>query len=166
VICPPNRLKYSRIFDIIKQIKSLNEAKENKSVTKKYSTQYPEAPPDWYWTRGLHDAGIIQVEAFDFPFDYNKFAGQKNKNNRNLLKLKVDSKGAICDTSVKEIYFYNYKILTPDISLENRKIIWWLSDRLSEVDGGFVLEIDLQDFDSYPEDFTFKIKFERADVIR
>ena len=48
---------------------------------------------------------------------------KKNKHNRNLLKLKIDSKGAIYDTSVKEIHFYNYKILTPDISLENRKII-------------------------------------------
>ena len=135
-------------------------------MTKKCSAQCPETPPDWYWVKGLHDACITEVETFDFPFDYNKFIGEKSKNNRNLMKLKVDSKGAIYDTTIKEIYFYNYKILTPDISLENRKNIWWLSDRLSEVDGGFVLEIDLQDFDAYPEDFTFKIKFDRADVKR
>ena len=82
------------------------------------------------------------------------------------MKLKIDSKGAIYDTSVKEIHFYNYKILTPDISLENRKIIWWLADRLIANDNNFVLEIDLQDFNAYPEDFTFKIKFERIEVVR
>lgn len=135
-------------------------------AAKEYSAQYPEKPPAWYWIKGLHDAGITEVEVFEFPFDYKKFIEEKNKYTRNLLKLKVDSKGALFDTTVKEIRFYNYKILTPDISLENRKVIWWLSDRLSEVDGYFVLEIDLHDSKSYPEDLTFKVKFERAEVIR
>ena len=131
----------------------------------KYSSSHPEDPPEWYWVGGLHDAGITGAETFEFPFDYNKFNGQKSKYNRNLLKLTIDSKSALYDTSVHEIRFYNYQILTPDISLENRKTIWWLSDRLIENDNDFVLEIDLQDFDSYPEDFTFKIRFERAEVI-
>lgn len=135
-------------------------------AAKEYSAQCPENPPAWYWIKGLHDAGITEVAAFEFPFDYNKFIKDKNNYNRNLLKLKVDSKGALFDTTVKEIRFYNYKILTPDISLENRSIMWWLSDRLREADGCFVLDIDLHDFKSYPEDFTFKIKFERAEVIR
>ena len=135
-------------------------------ATKRYSTRYPENPPEWYWIYGLHDAKIIEVESFEFPFDYNKFVGQKNKYDRNLLKLKFDSKGALYDTSVKEIRFYNYKIVTPDISLENRKIIWWMSDRLIQNDYNFVLEIDLLDLNSYPEDFTFIIKFERIEVIR
>ena len=134
-------------------------------ATKIYSSGYPENPPEWYWAGGLHDAGITAIETFEFPFDYNKFIRQKSKYDRNLLKLTIDSKSALYDTSVHEIRFYNYKILTPDISLENRKIIWWLSDRLIENDNDFVLEIDLQDFDSYPEDFTFKIRFERAEVI-
>ena len=62
--------------------------------------------------------------------------------------------------------FYNYKVLTPDISLKNRRVMWWLSDRLIANGDHFVLEIDLQDFDAYPEDFTFKIRFERAEVVR
>ena len=132
----------------------------------KKPAQPPQAPPAWYWVRGLHDAGITEVEAFDFPFDYNRFSGQKDVYDRNLLTLRLDSKGAMYDTSVKEIRFYNYKILTPDVSLENREMIWWLSDRLLISDGHFVLEMDLQDFHSYPEDFTFRIKFERAEVLR
>ena len=127
--------------------------------TKVYSTGYPENPPEWYWTRGLHDACIKAVESFEFLFDYNNY-------NRNLLKLIIDSKGAIYDTSVKEIRFYNYKILTSDFSLENRKTIWWLADRLAVNENQYILEIDLQDFASWPEDFTFKIKFDRAEVKR
>ena len=41
-------------------------------ATKIYSTSYPENPPEWYWTKGLRDAGITEVESFEFPFDYNK----------------------------------------------------------------------------------------------
>lgn len=131
-----------------------------------YTPHSPDNPPEWYWVNGLHDAGIVSVEKIEFPFDYNKFVGEKSKYNRNLLVLKINAKGALFDNSVEEIRIYNYKILTPDISIENRKTIWWLTDRLSEEDNHYVLEIDLQDFDSYPEDFTFKIKFDRAEVKR
>jgi len=37
---------------------------------------------------------------------------------------------------------------------------------LVEENGHYVLEIDLQDFDSFPQEFTFKIKFDRAEVDR
>ena len=40
---------------------------------RKYISHHPENSPDWYWTNGLHDAGIVEVESFEFPFDYNKF---------------------------------------------------------------------------------------------
>ena len=133
---------------------------------RKYISHHPENSPDWYWTNGLHDAGIVEVESFEFPFDYNKFVGEKSKYNRNLLVLKINAKGALYDTSVEEIRLYNYKILTPDISLEGRKTIWWLADRLSENENHYILEIDLHDFNAHPKDFTFKIKFERAEVKR
>ena len=131
-----------------------------------YTSHYPDNPPDWYWVSGLHDANIVGVETFEFPFDYNKFVGEKNSWTRNLIALKIDAKGALFDSSVQEIQLFNYKILTPDISLENRKKVWWLADRLTKNDDHYVLEIDLQDVDSYPEEFTYSIKFERAEVIR
>ena len=134
--------------------------------SKAYMSLCPQNPPEWYWINGLHDAGIVGVEISEFPFDYIKFVVEKNKYNRNLLVLKINAKGALYDNSVEEIHLYNYKILTPDISLENRKTIWWLADRLIEQDDHYLLEIDLQDFDSFPEDFTFKIKFDRAEVKR
>ncbi len=131
-----------------------------------YISNYPDNPPDWYWVRGLHDACIVDVEAFEFPFDYNKFVGAKNKYNRNLMTLKINAKGALYDNTVKEIRLYNYKILTDNISLEGREKAWWLADRLVDHGDYYTLEIDLQDFDSDPEDFTFKIKFEMAEVDR
>ena len=136
------------------------------SKSREYMSHHPENPPEWYWINGLHDAGIVGVESFEFPFDYNKLVEEKSKYNRNLLVLKINAKGALYDNSVEEIHFFNYKILTPDILLKGRKTIWWLADRLAVNENQYILEIDLQDFDSCPEDFTFKIKFDRAEVKR
>ena len=52
---------------------------------REYKSRHPENPPNWYWINGLHDAGIVEVETFDFPFDYNKYVGEKSNYNRNLL---------------------------------------------------------------------------------
>lgn len=135
-------------------------------ASKKHVAQQAESLPAWYWASGLHDAGITAVESLVFPRDYGTFDGQKRSGIRNLLKLKIDGKGALYDTSVKEIRLYNYKLLTPAASLENRKTSWWLSDRLTACDGGFVLEIDLCDLDADPENFTCRIQFEKAEVVR
>ena len=136
------------------------------SFGKVYYSDYPDDPPEWYWIHRLHDACIVCVEAFEFPYDYGKFVGQKRKNIRNLLSLKIDAEGAMFDTKVTEIRFFNYKVLSKDISLEGRNKVWWLTDRLIENGDSFTLEIDLQDFDSDPEEFTFVIEFERAEVDR
>ena len=133
---------------------------------KAYTSSYPDNPPDWYWVNGLHDACIVDVEYFEFPFDYNKFVGNKNSYDRNLMLLKINASGALYEHDIKEIKLFNFKINTNNIELQGRKKVWWLADRLTEKDGHYYLEIDLQDFDSYPEDFTFEIKFDRAEVIR
>ena len=133
---------------------------------KVYTSSYPDNPPDWYWVNGLHDACIVDVEYFEFPFDYNKFVGNKNSYDRNLMLLKINASGALYEKDIKEIKLFNFKIITNNIELQGRKKVWWLADRLTEKDGHYYLEIDLQDFDSYPEDFTFEIKFDRAEVIR
>lgn len=133
---------------------------------KVYTSQYPDNPPEWYWVSGLHDACIVGVETFEFPFDYNKFVGEKNQWTRNLFALKIDAKSALYDSDVREIRLFNYKVLTSDISLANRKKVWWLADRLTDNGDHFVLEIDLYDGDGWPEEFTFQIKFERAEVDR
>ena len=131
-----------------------------------YISSHPDNPPEWYWVNGLHDACIVGVETFEFPFDYNKFVGEKNKYNRNLFAIKINAKGALYDNTVKEIRFFNYKVLTDQITLIDREKIWWMADKLVDHGDSYTLEIELHDFDSYPEDFTYKIKFERAEVDR
>ena len=131
-----------------------------------YISSHPDNPPEWYWVSGLHDACIVGVESFEFPFDYNKFVGEKKKYNRNLFAIKINAKGALYDNTVKGIRFFNYKVLTDQITLIGREKIWWMADKLVDHGDYYTLEIELQDFDSDPEDFTYKIKFERAEVDR
>lgn len=131
-----------------------------------YISDYPDKLPEWYWVSGLHDACITCVQTFCFPFDYNRFTGEKSNYNRNLLSLKIDASGALFDVGVREIRLFNYNVLSEDIVLEGREKIWWLSDRLTEKDAHYILEIDMQDFDSDPKEFTYKVRFERAEVDR
>lgn len=133
---------------------------------KEYVSACPDNPPDWYWIYGLHDAFITEIKPVEFPFDYNKFIEEKSKYDRNCLSLKIDAKDALYDTSIEEIRFYNYKILTACHLPNDKKRVCWKADRLSEQGDHFILEIDLLYFDSHPEDITIKIKFDRAEVDR
>ena len=129
-------------------------------------SEYTENLPEWYWERGLHDACVVCIEAYEFPFDYNKYTSQKNKYDQNMLLFKINAKGALFDSDVKEIRFFNYKILSENVELFNRSKIWWLSDKLTEVNDRYELEILLEDVDSWPEEFQLKLRFERAEVDR
>lgn len=131
-----------------------------------YESTYPDNPPAWYWKNGLHDACITDVDFYEFPFDYDKYVIEKEKYNRNVFILKIDAKGAMFDTHVKEIRLYNYKIISSGIELTGRKKIWWLSDSLSIKNGSYILEIQLLGFERSPQEVTFKIKFDRAEVER
>ena len=68
-------------------------------------------------------------------------------------------------TDVKQIRLFNYKIISEN-NLTIKERAWWLSDRLIQENGFYFLEIDIEDFDSIPQNYTFKIKFERAEVDR
>ena len=72
-----------------------------------------------------------------------------------MLLLKIDAKGAMFDFRIKEIRFFNYKILPESMELTGRKKIWWLADKLIEANGRYELDILLVDVDSYPEQFHF-----------
>ncbi len=133
------------------------------SKGKVYFSNHPDNLPEWYWVSGLHDACILQTETKEFPFDYTTFSGKKGKYDRNLLTLKIDAEGALFDSAVTEIRFFNYKILSNNISLEGREAVWWMSDRLVDHGDFYTLEIDL--WENY-KDYTVKIKFERAEVDR
>lgn len=136
-----------------------------------FHTEYPENPPEWYWKKGLHDAFVIGVEPYEFPFDYNKYEGEKNKYDRNMLTLKMDAKGAMFDFHVTEIRFYNYKILSEGIDFVNSELfgerkVWWLADQLTEQNGRYELDVLLENFDPYKKQFHLKLRFDRAEVDR
>lgn len=135
---------------------------------KDYCSRQPTTPPEWYWVRGLHDACIIGVEPHEYPIDYSKYS-KKNKPDRNMLSLKIDARQALYDIHIKEIRFYNYKILPESVDLINlepseKNKIWWLADQLTEQHGKFELDI-LLEIRLHKNRF-FKIRFDRAEIDR
>jgi len=131
-------------------------------MKKKENQNKPEKPgsdiPEWYWTSGLHDACITSIEPQKLEID---FSQPEENRVKNTLSLKIDASNALFDTSVKEIIFINYKIITGNIELPGKKKIWWLGDRIQKIDHSFYhyeLKIDLRDFDNAPEVFTVVIK--------
>lgn len=91
--------------------------------------------PQWYWTRGLHDATIVKVEHIDTMHH------SSGKYYQNCLRLHLDTKIALFDTTISTINFYNYKILSNDIDLTGA---WWLSDTIRTIGTKYLLEIQVQ----------------------
>ena len=136
-----------------------------------FYTEYPENPPEWYWESGLHDACIIGVETYEFPFDYSKYTAEKNKYDRNMLSLRIDAKGALYDSRVKEIRFYNYKLLAESVDLASlepseKNKVWWLADQLTEQNEKYELDILLEICVPHQKQFHLRLRFDRAEVDR
>ena len=136
-----------------------------------FYTEYPENPPEWYWESGLHDASIIGVDTYEFPFDYDKYTAKKNKYDRNALSLRIDAKGALYDSRVKEIRFYNYKLLPESVDLmslepSEKNKVWWLADQLTEQNEKYELDILLEICVPHQRQFHLKLRFDRAEVDR
>ena len=110
---------------------------------------------DWYWEKGLHDAQITEKVVLD----YNS-AAMRGENYQNGLELKIDAAGAMFDTSVKALRFYNYKELTQDADITG---CWWISDSLTKSDKKYILEIALM---NKKQRIKYKIRFEACEVIR
>lgn len=136
-----------------------------------FYTEYPENPPECYWESGLHDACIIGLETYEFPFDYNKYTPEKNKYDRNMLSLRIDAKGALYDSRVKEIRFYNYKLLPESVDLTSLELseknkVWWLADQLTEQNEKYELDILLEICVPHQKQFHLRLRFDRAEVDR
>lgn len=111
------------------------------------------------------------TEVYEFPLDYNKYTREKNKYDRNMLSLKIDAKGALYDSHVKEIRFFNYKILPESIDLTSFELseknkVWWFADRLCETGGKYELDVLLEICVPYQKQFHLKLRFGRAEVDR
>ena len=81
--------------------------------------------PDWYWTRGLHDAVVLSVISRE-----------------NCLEICLDSTNAMLERDIKKISLFNYKIQTPEVPLAELENTWWLRDHLQVLSNHrYLLEI-------------------------
>ncbi len=116
--------------------------------------KYEMKIPDWYWSRGLHDANIISVtkkESNWNPMDH-------------CLIFKIDGEGALFEADITEIRFYNFKILTEGFDIQLLNGGWWLSDELSQKGNHYLLELQ---FDTAKcKTKRLKMRFQRAEVVR
>ncbi len=119
--------------------------------------------PDWYWALGLHDAKILSATPLELEPDWMAPTPRYN-----CLELALNAKGAMYDTKVAKITFYNYKLLTPDFDLGNLSGAWWYGDTLTtEEDGKYRLELHYQVLGStYERDYTVELCFSEAEVER
>ena len=110
--------------------------------------------PDWYWSPGLHDAKIISVKK-----------KESNRNPKdNCLILKINCQGAVFETNITEIHFYNYKIKKNDFNINLLNDGWWLSDELLKKDDHYLLDIKFETVKRKRK--HLEISFQRAEVVR
>ncbi len=96
-----------------------------------------------YWERGLHDAEILAAEPLE-----------------DGLMLRLDTRLAMFDTTVRAIRFRHCKVLT------DRDIIgcWWLGDTLTREKGKYVLTVDLMP--PKGKSFSWSIRFVECEIAR
>ena len=84
--------------------------------------------PAWYWERGLHDAQLLSAELQD-----------------DTLTLRLDSHGAMFDSTVTQISFLGARLKTPLPRPGRQTNVYWLGDTLTALPfGQWKLEISLQ----------------------
>ena len=84
--------------------------------------------PAWYWARGLHDAQLLSAELQD-----------------DTLTLRLNSRGAMFDSTVTQISFLGARLKTPLPQPDRQTNVYWLGDMLTALPfGQWKLEISLQ----------------------
>ena len=111
--------------------------------------------PDWYWSKGLHDAKILSYQIIELDYDYK----QKNPY-RNYLEIKLNPTHALMDNKVASIKFYNFKCN----NLQGLNDAWWMEDELIYNDKKYLLSLTTAKLDGeYPK---IEIFFDFAEVER
>ena len=119
------------------------------SAAKKLEEYYAQFP-DWYWKYGLHDARILSVSELQLVPDY-----KEAKPKYNCIEIALNSKNALCETNIKKISLYNYRIVgmkmnsTEPITLDDFRDVFWLGDSIEQLDNDrYLLEIECTDLHS------------------
>ena len=104
--------------------------------------------PDWYWTRGLHDAVVLSVISRE-----------------NCLEICLDSTNAMLERDIKKISLFNYKIQTPEVTLEDLENTWWQRDNIQTLPNHrYLLEIIFENGKRKRKSFT--VLFKTASIER
>ena len=110
--------------------------------------------PEWYWSRGLHDAKIVSVEVKES--DWNP--------KDNYLIFRINGHGAMFEQDIKEIRFYEFRFSKIEFDINSLNGAWWLHDEITEKSGEYHLLLEFDDKNCERE--TIKIIFKTAEVIR
>ena len=135
------------------------------SAAKKLEEYYAQFP-DWYWKYGLHDARILSVSELQLVPDY-----KEAKPKYNCIEIALNCKNALCETNIKKISLYNYRIVgmkmnsTEPITLDDFRDVFWLGDSIEQLDNDrYLLEIECTD--SHSNLVYLNVEFEIPEIER
>lgn len=110
--------------------------------------------PEWYWTRGLHDAKIVSVKVKESDLNPND----------NCLIFKMNGHGAMFEQDITEIRFLEFRFNKENFNINLLNGAWWLYDEITEKSGEYHLLLEFDDKNCQRE--IVKIIFKAAEVIR
>ena len=123
--------------------------------------EFKKKLPAWYWKRGIHDAEILDVWERETGFDKTR-----GKRYRNCLVFSLDSSGAIYETDIKKIIFYNYEVKVSNAPISQLlPKTWWMGDTIEQLSNGNYLlnfEVSLENDNR----LNFSMEFEYVQVER
>ncbi len=115
--------------------------------------------PDWYWSRGLHDAVLLAVHELALPVNW-----KERPLRYNCLEWHLDGRNALFETGIRCICLYNYTLLAGELERAREPRTWWFSDTLTVEDKGYRLEVVLEHGNG--DRSTLDIRFAEAVVER
>lgn len=98
-----------------------------------------EKKPDWFWSRGLHDAEVLSIEEKETLPDYSKPLPVYN-----YLSIKLDAEHAMFEHDITEIRFFNYKLKGFEAKLPTEFPMFWMCEDLEQIsENRFEIKIEL-----------------------
>ena len=130
----------------------------NKDEKKYYD--YINSFPEWYWSYGLHDAEILNIQRKELLADYN-FKDPKY----NRMEILLDCAGSLGEADVTKIIIYNHKIISDSLPKCEQCNVWWIGDKLSKTSEDYY-KLELEFADESDKRYFPIITFQTAEVIR
>lgn len=103
----------------------------------------------------MHDAKILSVSELEFAPDW------KSKHpRRNCLEICLDGDNALYEQDIYKIRFYNYKIKTTEVDINEFEKTWWIGDTLKQLSNNhYLLEINIGTAKGNHKQFVVEFEF-------